>query len=251
MLDQIPYSYRVVKLNISAGLTDLEYEIQGERVTYLSPVDGPVIEIRLGLMNADKIPLRPQGEILAPFTRLFVTAPISGVTVYLLISSPASISVTGRDQIVSSDRWFNDLRNGRCFGGYGTAGPTVGEYTHVQLYNPANSGVNLLVRACRFQPMGSSSNARLAQYDTPLTTVNTTVKNLLGSGAAPHAEIRGATNVAELGNAFFVMAAPTTSPSEFLDTWTYEIAPGSGLVVRATAVNIGISVNFIWSEIAL
>ena len=249
MLDQPPYSYRVVKLNLNAGLSDLEFEIQGERVTYLSPVDGPVVEIRLASVNADKIPLRPQGEIIAPFLRLFVTAPVSGVIVYLLISSPASISVTGRDQTVSSDRWFNDLRNGRCFAGYGPSSPTVGEYSHAQLYNPVGSGVNLLVRSCRFQPTGGSSNARLSRYDTAMATLCSTVKNLLASGGAPRGEIRTSTNIAEIGSSFMTFAAPATAPQEFLDTWTHEIPPGKGLSINVTQTGIGVIGNFIWSEI--
>ena len=147
MPEQFKYAYRVQALNLVAGLTDFELPLQGEKIVYASPTNGPEITVRLQALSNDGIPLRPQGEIVAPFTRLYISAEAVAKTVYLLVAGPKDIQLTGRDVAISGAiqaniaqgplSYLNGLGQLYERGHYQTV--ASGGY-YMQLKNPSGSG---------------------------------------------------------------------------------------------------------------
>jgi len=151
MEDELKYSYNVLKFDLTAGMSDVEVPIHAQRIDYVSPTDGPEISIRLQRKSNDALPLRPNGSIEAPFTRLYISAAATPKTVFLMVGAPAGVRVTGRDVAISG------TINANIVGGYVIAPETAyieagTLYSHVrsvtlaaqlgtfQLKNPAGSG---------------------------------------------------------------------------------------------------------------
>ena len=147
MRNEFEYSYRVLQFNLSAGLSDFEVPIHAERVDYVSPTDGPELQIRLQTKSNDQLPLRPNGSIEAPFTRLYISASAVAKTVFLMVGAPAGVKVTGRDVAISgtinasivSDAPLYQLGQNNLY----EASPLVSTVTNtatIQLKNPVGSG---------------------------------------------------------------------------------------------------------------
>ena len=95
------YRYRILTINLTNGLASEEFSFPG---AYLAYYDGiPDIQIQLNALSEDLITLHQKGEIVAPFTKFFVTSPAqAGQIITLFVSSDADIKLTGQEVVVSS-----------------------------------------------------------------------------------------------------------------------------------------------------
>lgn len=201
------YSYRVAPLNLLAGLTDFEIAIDARKIIYTSPNDGPELSVRLQSKSNDQIKLRPQGIIIAPFNRLYISGPVSVLTPQLIIASPADVSIESRDVNVSNISTLSTITNpvisksfeldravaGQIFERAAFLGANVSNTTLFQIMNPSGSGKTVIVLGLRYQDGSSpamTNRVRIAQSNTPLATLVGTLYNVNSGGAASVAQIR-------------------------------------------------------------
>lgn len=250
------YSYRVLKLDLTPGLTDFELPIDAEKVVYASPTDGPELSIRLQAKSNDQIPLRPQGEIVAPFQRLYISAAAVAKTVFLLIGSPKDIQLTGRDVsisgfISSQDLWLSNIRTGTAFFANHQQAVGAGTFAKFQLFNPANNTKTLLLMRIKLRSTVAVTYG-FFRHNATVGTVSGWVKNnlLLGS-AAPSGQHRELADASAPGIAFnsalFNLPANTDVYTD--DKFSFAIPPGQGFHVWFAAVAGAHEVSFSHIEI--
>jgi|CXWL01.1.fsa_nt_gi hypothetical protein len=241
------YSYRVLSLDLTPGLTDFELPIDAEKIVYASPTDGPEITIRLQSKSNDGIPLRPQGEIVAPFQRVYITAAAVAKTIKLLIGSPFTIQLTGRDISVSGiitakteERYYADL--GQMYDCELGGGASAGVVTACAIWNPSTTK-KLIVKEIELGYTGLPAQNYFMYYIT-------TIAGYGGYGvSAQNYDVQGASSLA-----FPVQlqsAAPRQTTKEFCqqvvpaggrfrrENLNIILGPNEGLEVSSTTVNLG------------
>lgn len=245
------YSYRVLKLDLTTGLTDFELPIHAEKVVYASPTDGPELSIRLQAKSNDQIPLRPQGEIVAPFQRLYISAAAVAKTVFLLIGSPGDIQLTGRDVAISgviAQRNSQEyaLSIGQLFSIWTERTAIAGVHSQTQILNPTGSGKTVWV----LETLITNSNAApitvyVDRFDTPLTIGGAFGFNHTLGGAAPLVQSRNEATAASWGSVTFAQDVPSFNSVKFASPFL--LAAGRGLRFTPAAVNQGIRIcSLIW-----
>lgn len=265
--DPLKYAYRVQGINVAAGLTNFEVQIQGEKITYASPTDGPEITIRLQSPSHDEIPLRPQGEIVAPFTRIYVSSPASPVTIRLMISGPRDIQLTGRDAnigsvasiatigelqtiinpVVFKDFFLDRAQNAAVYEAMANVSSGASTYAHLQVWNPVGSGKTVVVQGVMHQfASGAPNYFHFRQYNTALTTLIGTFSNLRSGEPSSSAELRSQSPTSSLGTTIWMQPNGTDSGPIF--TPRYDVlSPGKGLVLAASVVNLDVRASMrIW-----
>lgn len=216
------YSYRVFKFDLAPGLVDHEVAIDAEKIVYVSPTDGPEIQIRLQLQRNDQLPLRPNGEIRAPFQRFYLSSPAVGRTVFLMVGSPGDIQVAGRDVAISGSintltAWEDHCRNGRAWIGDFSGAPSAGQLAKLQLFNPVASGKTVLLFDYRcISTIAITTGAEWRTHNAAIgTNVAANIRPLLLGGAAPSAQLNrliDATNPGTQFENFEFLAANTEWP---------------------------------------
>lgn len=130
------------------------------------------------------------------------------------------------------------------------AGPTVGENSRGQLFNPVGSSKIITVTTVSIRG-AAADNFELGTLEVALASLSAVARfrdTRFGSVLVPVAQLRTDTNVGATPATFSVAAG--TSPSLLL-TDANDIAvltPGFGLVVSASTANVGIRVGFVWRE---
>ena len=198
MPDVLPYSYRVLKFDLTAGLTDFEIAIDAERIDYVSPTDGPELQVRLQLKGNDQLPLRPNGSIEAPFTRFYLSASAVAKTVFLMVGAPAGVRVTGRDVAISGNINTRDferfaLETGALFSWGSVVQASLGNFGEFLLWNPSATKSVYLLEA-------------IAQDATPAFNINFLyrVNSNAGWTALPNGS-----NSGDLNNSDLYASAPS------------------------------------------
>lgn len=247
------YAYRVVPLNLTPGLTNFELPIDAEKIVYASPTDGPEITIRLQLQANDAIPLRPQGELVAPFQRLYITAPATPKTIYLLIGSPKDIQLTGRDVAISGTINAKTLEHyaalqGQLYAGSLDIAAVAAQYSIYQILNPSTSGKNALITSVSISNnAGVNKRYFMAGDTTARGLVTGSFTPLQISGPASSMEQRFTNS----GSPFGVL---TVEDVNALNGETKEVTapvlliPGKGLNIRTFNVNEPLTVNLRFFE---
>jgi len=134
--------------------------------------------------------------------------------------------------------------------GTATMAAVAAENSHVQLFNPANSGV--IVHASQCIPVLPSGTATcsIAPFDTALTTDNTTKgfrdRRLPGT---PVAQVRMQSNAGLLtaDNRLIFSILVDESPLIPLDIF---LEAGQGIVLINNTVNVVMRASFYWDEAA-
>jgi len=137
-------------------------------------------------------------------------------------------------------------RERKAFGTLFTTRAAV-EFSEVQLFNPANSGVLVFAEQV-YISMGLASFAEVRIFDTPLTTAGTEQGWRDGRRAGnPAAGLRQSTNVAIQGarrlNLGFVVA-----DERFPVPLGITLLPGQGVHVACNIVNIQVVASYYWWE---
>ena len=225
MRSEFEYSYRVHKFDLTLGLTDFEVPIHAERIDYVSPTNGPELSIRLQRKSNDALPLRPNGSIEAPFTRIYISAPATATTVFLMIGAPSAVRVTGRDVSISGSINAKDLRersieNAQYFRKWrsGSGATLHGQ----QVFNPSGSTKTVYVLGAWVSCFGVLNGLMFGVFNTALATPTANLKNQVSGAADSTAQTREETYAASK-----------------LDTGA--VGP-QALVVRPSAVNVSVYV---------
>lgn len=253
------YSYRVIPLNLASGFTDFELVTDAEKIVYASPTDGPEITVKLQLRANDGIPLRPQGELVAPFQRIYITAAAVAKTIYLLLGSPKDIQLTGRDIAISGtintlSAWENYCRNGQAWIGDFSGAPSAGNRAKLQLFNPTGSGKTVLLFDYRcLSTVAITTDAEWRTHNAALGANQATKKRpFLVGGAAPTAQLNlliDGTNPGTQFENFESLAANTEWPP--VQRKNIIVLPeGQGFHFNGAAVGGQTErVKFFWAEV--
>lgn len=207
--------------------------------------------------KATPITLYPGAAFDVPFTSLTIenTAQpgaslrlIYGTDIAFRPANAAGVSILNAISVI--DAGYQRTVAGQAFAGGVQSAAAAANNSHVQLFNPAGSTVNVVVRKYGFTVQGASQ-VYLNRYDTQLTTDNGSAQNKLAGGAVSVAKMRSQTNVGTLGtgnplgywfdvNAQRVVMETLTEPIVLI--------PGTGILFVPLTVNIGMWGMFDWYE---
>lgn len=161
-----------------------------------------------------------------------------------------SIDVGG----VEDEEWLNLLRKGQCFMTESFNTPLPAFLAHSQIFNPAGSGIRVLVRSVNIGTL-TGENTNLARFDTALTALSAFVpENLLGGGPAAIAEIRNEGFAAATGSRFGLLVSravmmPIRPPQG--QEWIHELLPGQGMLVVNAVAGDTLILDWQWAEVPL
>lgn len=122
------------------------------------------------------------------------------------------------------------------------------EYPHVQIFNPAMSGVVVMIDAI----VVSSDSALIAVpslYDTELTTDDGAWSNLLSGSAAGAAHMRKESLGSLTGPSLVSAYMAANDPWTFHFKYPIQLGSGKGLLVRGTVVNTNLAASFYGREV--
>lgn len=148
---------------------------------------------------------------------------------------------------VSNIDWLYEIRNARAFARGTEQVASVGDLSHVQLFNPAASGITIAVHLV-IMSVSVAGPVNWVSYDAALTTLAGTGFNLDSGGAASVGEIRNEALVAAGGNAVFTAALLADTATDVLGEWFLLLGAGEGIVTRPGNTNIGNRTSFEWVE---
>jgi hypothetical protein len=130
-------------------------------------------------------------------------------------------------------------------------GPVAAQLSHLQLFNPAGSGKNVILSA--FSVSSATSGLLvIGRYNVPLTTslAVTTAVNKLAGGAAGVSQLRSQNSVGNLivGSPMYLpnIAASTTFVCNLKEPFL--IIPGTGIVLEHNSVNTDLAAGFEFYE---
>lgn len=145
--------------------------------------------------------------------------------------------------------WTMDLvRQGKGFHGGAQQAAVAAEYGHVQLINPAGSSKRVVVVGALWSVAGNGV-LRFREYDTALTTDTGQARNLLRGGGAATAQVRTASNAAELGTLAWAIRTTTGAIGITPSGWYLELGAGQGVLFNHDTVNIALQAMFTWLEL--
>lgn len=158
------------------------------------------------------------------------------------------IGLGGAITVTATERWLSEIRAGRAFIGNRVQVASAANFGHIQLLNPAGSAVTIIVRAIVLS-LGAATRARMAYFDTALTTLVGTGANLLRGAAASVGTIRAEDNAAELGTEIYNINILSGTPTDPVPEWLCELGAGEGVLINCALVNTAILGNFLWMEV--
>jgi len=144
--------------------------------------------------------------------------------------------------------WLYQIRQNRGFIAGGEQAGAVGAYSHIQLYNPANSGRVVIIKKL-FVSVDVSALVHVRTYDTALATLITTGINLATGGSAGAGQLKKTTNAAILGT--FVVGAwvPSGQIFELVKDWWFLLNQATGILIVPDSANNKIQSWWEWTEI--
>lgn len=149
--------------------------------------------------------------------------------------------------------------------GYNISNPVVGQVSHAQIWNPADSGVTLKVSSLVVAFIAQSGT--LAGTRAGDITINASALVLTGSGlshnkdlsvtAASKALMRNANLTAGVGGGltgvppvYEIWNGATETDHTYLFSPPISVPPGMGLTVRAAQPNMTVVTSWQWSEVS-
>ena len=144
--------------------------------------------------------------------------------------------------------WLSEIRAGRAFTGGVSIASSVGDNTHIQLLNPAASGVTILVRRLVAAPKGVDAHS-VRTHNTALTTLSMNGVNLLAGGTAGLGAIRTVNNAGLLGTLARAFTLLTDTPFDLIREWDFELGAGEGILIVPGSTNNGLAAFYDWIEV--
>ena len=143
--------------------------------------------------------------------------------------------------------WLREIRNNRGFV-RGVSQPAVsGEQGHIQLFNPAASGITGLIFLVR-GGLGGTGTGTFRQFNTELTTDVGAGFNLDVGAAAAACHLRRQTNAGLLGTEHTDNRMIGNTMYDLTPLWAYELAEGEGVMFVNATANESFTVNYYWIE---
>ncbi len=155
---------------------------------------------------------------------------------------------TARDLGFVREFWYNEIRAGRAFTRGHVLGASVGNYPHIQLFNPVGSGIIIIVHRILVN-VEATEGLRLNIHNTAITTDQGKGTNLLIGGDAAIGEVRSQDNAAQLGTLLWRIQVLASSPLDIVKDWYLELGAGEGILVQTHLVNRALYVAYDWSEL--
>ena len=245
-----PYSYRTLTVN-AGTYVKREVQISGEKIIYASPTNGQEIGIRLESSDQDAIPLRPNGEIVAPYSKFFLDGTVVNA-ITLLVAAPATIQLTGRDVAISGNvnaaliqDFQKVLLDTNVLFSIGTNFVLTALSAGAQLKNPVGSGKILtLLTASIYSSVATSWF--IGRVDTDLTTLLAGVNRDLG-GSAPVGQYRHQTSIG-VPNPLTEISGLVAGDSKQVPLY-HDINPGVGVQIGlSNAITGNLFIALTWTE---
>ena len=158
------------------------------------------------------------------------------------------IAFGGNLTVTATDRWYTEIRAGRAFVFHGTLGPSAGNNSHIQLFNPAASGVIVIPVYCAAR-VSVEGPAFISQHNVQLATDVGAGVNLLSGGAASAAHLRSNNNAGVLGTTIERLYLLANTWVTVLENWHMEMDAGEGILFAPNNVNVQVDITFRWIEL--
>ena len=155
---------------------------------------------------------------------------------------------TARDLGFVRPFWLNEIRAGRAFVHAVRLAASVGDSGHIQLFNPAGSGITVIPYRL-ITATDANAALNLSQHNTELGTDNGVGVNLLSGGPASAAHLRSIDSAVGLGTILGETRSLADTPFEWYRDWLMELGEGEGLVSFSGTANILNMATFFWIEI--
>lgn len=157
-----------------------------------------------------------------------------------------SVKMSGDSVFHNNDEIVHD--NEIFFAGKYQAG-TASNYTHIQLMNPAGSGITLLIDKIAWV-IATTFWLDHAFYDTELTTDDGAGAARSKTGGAALAHLRSQQNLSELGTTYRqARNASIQTWVETVYTMPIEILDGDGYMLHNSNTNSFLAAYFEWREV--
>lgn len=209
-----------------------------------------IIKVKSLSGGAYEVELKPGRQITLPeVTRGVVISNLSGAAVTGKITIGAGMvtdnAIVGEVSVIDGGRARTAA--GIAYSGAAYSAQGAGVYSHIQVWNPAGSGKNLIVGQFNGLYLVGTSGITVTQHNAALTTLYAEQPgNKKLGGAAGVAELRTQQNAAPLGSAnrlYGLSNGAVLEPKEPII-----VAPGWGLVFRRSQVNEDIQAGGEWFE---
>jgi hypothetical protein len=158
------------------------------------------------------------------------------------------VTLGGNITVTALDKLYSDMRAGRAFCLGGVCVSLAGNYSHVELFNPAGSGITALVCMAIFS-CGAGDQVNLRTHNAALSTDGGAGVNMLLGGAAGVCHVYTERNVALLGTAVGGLDVLASTPVKFDPGWIAELPAGRGVIVVPNTANEAAKALFWWIEL--
>ena len=158
--------------------------------------------------------------------------------------SPEAVGVVILDDLSGAE--FHDTAELREAIGGANVLPSVGDFSHCQILNPAGSGVDAFVDAVSV----TADNAgafQLREHDASITTLSTevTFRDTRVTGR-PVTQVRSERNAAAIGSLIQRYAGPANET--LIIPLGLILSPGNGFLIIHAVTNTNMSVGWFWAE---
>lgn len=121
--------------------------------------------------------------------------------------------------------------------------------SHVQLFNPTASGLQLIVNRIYARPSSATPTLRLTFHNAALTDLATTLGNKFLGASSPIGEVRSQANAGVLGTIIHFLRVPGTTAAEVILDSPIIVPAGLGIVLVSATQNEAVTASFEWDEI--
>lgn len=149
-----------------------------------------------------------------------------------------------------ANKWYYSIRAGQAFARSLNQTASIGNFSHVQLFNPAGSGVNIVLRRILID-VDVPSDVAFRQHDTAFAVAPVAGKNLLAGATSAAGVVDTTATAGESGTTYGQFPVPADSLYPFIDDWFGEIGPGEGFLVGARTVNVALRGWYQWIELPI
>ena len=155
---------------------------------------------------------------------------------------------TARDLGFVRPFWLNEIRNGRAISRGERLNASVGDNGHIQLFNPAGSGITIIVHQIIYAPIAIDL-CYLRAFNTELTTLRGTGFNLRAGSAAASGVLRIQDNAGLLGTGRDEFQFLARVSRFVVDGWDIELGEGEGVLMVGNNTNQDSYCTYRWIEV--
>ena len=159
-----------------------------------------------------------------------------------------NVNVLNSDAGQYRNRDFVSAQDGAYMQGANQAA-VAGKYSHIQLLNPAGSGVVALVDRVEFST-GAAGLIYFRYYDTGVTTLVQAWEPTLRGGNAGISQVRQDTNAAVLGTRVVRAEVLADTMYSFIFRYPVILAAAEGCMVAADTANTALLASFYGREVS-